>query len=106
MVKRRSLNSELSLCFSGSPVQCCLAAAVCISSMLSTRGTRRDVPTVSWGSTKNVPKKYKYSRRKLEMSSPKSSMSYVAAEKILLAMIKASAELEFPPVNLLRGNKT
>ena len=37
--------------FSGSPVQCCPAAAVCLSSVLSTHGTRRAVPTVSRGST-------------------------------------------------------
>ena len=51
VVKHRSLNSELSLCFSGSPVQCCPAAAVCLLSVLSTHGTGRAVPTVSRGST-------------------------------------------------------
>ena len=42
VVKCRSLNSELSLC---TPVQCCLAAAVCLSSVLPTCVTRRAVPT-------------------------------------------------------------
>ena len=50
MVQRRSLSSDLSLFFSGSPVQCCPAAAVFLLSMLSKRGTRRAVPTVSRGS--------------------------------------------------------
>ena len=51
-VKFRSLNSELSLHFSGlTPVQCCQAASVCLSFVLSTRGTRRAVPTVSRRST-------------------------------------------------------
>ena len=51
VVKSRSLGSGLSLCFSGLPVQCCPAADVCLSSVLSTRGTCRAVPEVSRGST-------------------------------------------------------
>ena len=58
VVKGRSLNSELTLCFSGStPVQCCLAAAVCLSSVLPIRGTRHAVPTVSRGPTMHPLKK-------------------------------------------------
>ena len=54
VVKCRSLNSELSPCFSGStPVQFCPDAVVCLSSVLPTRGTRHAVPTVSRGSTYN-----------------------------------------------------
>ena len=41
----------VSLVYVLAPFECCLAAAVYLSSMLSIRGTRHAVPTVSRGST-------------------------------------------------------